>query len=117
MQDVQLLIDETKESLIEYLPKLANACQEVANLIQETQDSWLQLFEALLEGVEWVSNATAGIQKIVPEAFESTHHERLQQILQEMYTALSQQDMVLLPDLLLYELNPVLNELLERVKR
>ncbi|MBL0385522.1 hypothetical protein JJB07_02570 [Tumebacillus sp. ITR2] len=116
MENTKQLVSETKESLQGYLPKLIHACEDIASQLQSSQDSWVPLFNALLEGVQWVMNAVTGIQSVQSEELSQLKLTRLQEVLVEVQEALTNQDMVLFPDLLEYELKPLLQTFLEQVE-
>lgn len=108
MEDTVQIVQETKASLVEYLPKLATACQTIADRLQDVQETWIGLFEAMLEGVQWVTEALTGLQQVKAQEYDDLQVERILVVMKELLGALHNQDNVLLADLLQYELKPLL---------
>lgn len=106
MQDQ--LIQETIESMKDYVPKLLVASEKIAFDIQSNEGVWVETFISYLEGVHWVATAITGIQQIDPELLFDMDVNSLGEILQKLSEALEQQDFVTLCDLLQFEMQPLL---------
>lgn len=104
----QQLINETIESIREYLPKLSAASEKIANDIQFNQDNWLDTLLAFLDGMDWLTQAVQGLRKLNDQLLPNWDSEVLIALLGQMNQALEQSDFVSLSDLLQYEMKPLL---------
>ncbi|PWK16180.1 hypothetical protein [Tumebacillus permanentifrigoris] len=117
MNDVQVLVRETKESLADYLPNLIAACDQVAEKFQTGQEDWVELFQAVLEGINWVTGAVQGIRNVESTTLLGLELERVIELLQEVQAAMTNRDYVLFCDLLQYELKTLLQAYSDQVQQ
>jgi hypothetical protein len=113
----QELIQETMESMREYLPKLVSASAQIAQDIQSHQGGWLEVFLMYLDGMGWLTDAAAGIQRLDPLALDGWDTASLIDLLGQMKQALEREDFVTLCDLLQYEVQPMLQTYEKHLRR
>lgn len=103
------ILRETIESLIEYIPKMINGCQNtVENLQGGNEAVAVQLLPDIVEGLEWILQALSGLRD--NGKFLNIELSSLTKHFHEMVNALELRDYVLLADLLDYEIVPVLED-------
>jgi hypothetical protein len=105
-----VLVKETKETLAEYVSKLSRACDDIAERQQSSQDTWVDVFQALIDGIDWVISAVHAIQQVDPEALTTIDTNRLSSLFEPLNAALEGQDMILFADIMQYEMKPVFEE-------
>ncbi|MEW9702571.1 hypothetical protein [Paenibacillus sp. SI8] len=105
MQDI---VQETLESMKDYVPRLAAASEQIAHDIQTHQAGWLDTLMAYLEGLDWLISAVNGIQRLDRRFLEGWNVELIKPLIDQMGEAMEQKDFVSLCDLLQYELRPTL---------
>lgn len=113
MQDI---VQETLESMIDYVPKLAAASEKIAIDIQTHQEGWIDTLLAYLEGLNWLVEAVAGLQRLDRFLLEDWNIELIKPHMDQMSEALEQNDFVSLCDLLQYELRPMLESCEEKLR-
>lgn len=111
MNDVAELVQETKRSCLDYLPKLIGACEDLAERLQ-LGAHWLDLFQAFVDGLSWLNQAFHGIQALEPHEAEGVDVAPLKDVLAQLEGTLKNQDLVYLADVLQYELKPLLENYL-----
>lgn len=105
----QQLIQETKQSVYEYNPRLITGIEQVCNFIQTGKETeGLSLLSKVLEGIQWTIQAISGINKITPNCLPN--EELIFDHINEMLSGLEMGDYVLVTDLLEYEILPFLNQ-------
>ncbi|MEI2427197.1 hypothetical protein V8V54_19745 [Priestia megaterium] len=113
MENTKQLVNETIETLKEYIPKLQNACNDITEALQTNSHSTaLQLIGQFSEGMDWVSEANILLAKLNVEV----NIEELTNIngfFKEINSALSIEDYVLVADLFQYEVKPSLDKVNE----
>ncbi|WP_335378488.1 hypothetical protein [Bacillus sp. JJ1122] len=101
------IINETLQSLKDYIPKLLNANEQITELLQtDNEIEAFNLFLPVIEGLEWVAEALNSMQKL--QQIEGFDTSGINNILQEVNKALEIRDFVLIADLFEYEINPIL---------
>lgn len=105
MQDI---VQETLESMKDYIPRLAAASEKIAHDIQTHQAGWLETLLAYLDGLDWLVSAVTGIQRLDRHFLEGWNVELIGPLIDQMREAMEQKDFVSLCDLLQYELHPML---------
>lgn len=106
------LIEETLESLNEYLPKLIEGCKEVSRDLQTGNEAAaLDKLPLVLEGLEWVTEAIGGIKNNGRSI--NVDEKALIPFLLDMEGALEIGDYVLVADLFEYEIAPILEQWIE----
>lgn len=104
----QDIIEDTLESMKDYLPKLVAASAQIAEDIQTHQGDWLNTLVDYLEGIGWLTLAIDGIRKLNQRFLEKCDTSLLLPLIDQVSATLEQQDFVSLSDLLQYELQPLL---------
>lgn len=108
------IVNETIESLRDYIPKLISAGQELVNNLQSGNEA--KAFSAMpqiIEGLEWAFQAVEGIKKLgKAREIELTD---VNSKFNEVINALEVKDYVLLADLFEYEIIPILENWLENI--
>ncbi|WP_456273260.1 hypothetical protein [Bacillus sp. AK031] len=105
---------ETIKSIKEYIPKMVNGCKQTVEDLQEGNEAnALQLVPHIIEGLDWIVQALAGIQK--NGLLLNIDFNELNSHLGEMLSSLEINDYVLLADIIDYELVPILNDWLSKV--
>lgn len=104
----QDIILETLESMKDYVPKLIVASEKIAHDIQSHDGGWSDTLVAYLEGIAWLTMAINGIQQLNQEILAGWDINVLVPLLDQMKSALEQQDFVSLCDLLQFEMQPLL---------
>lgn len=114
--EINQLKAETRESCINYLPKLINATDMIAENIQTGNSEWVDLLTQFIDGLTWVKEAVSGLKNIDPQILISIDIEQLNKHLEECNSALVQRDFVLLSDVIKYELKPLLENYFAQFK-
>jgi hypothetical protein len=104
----QNLIQETLESMRDYVPKLVAASEKLAYDIQTHEGGWPDYLIAYLEGIAWLTMAINGIQQLDQDILANCDINLLAPLIDHLKLALEQQDFVSLCDLLQYEMLPLL---------
>ncbi|GAA4718722.1 hypothetical protein [Brevibacillus fulvus] len=112
----QEIVQETLDSIKEYLPKLIRASHMIAEDIQSNQGTWVDTLMQYIEGMNWLIQAINGIQKVDEDALSNWELASLSAIFHQMNEALEQEDFVMLSDLLQYEISPLLNSYDEQLR-
>ncbi|MDR6553602.1 hypothetical protein [Paenibacillus qinlingensis] len=110
------LVNETLETITEYLPKLIQANQHLIEDFREDREfDALQLLNGFIEGVEWVLTASQMINnhENVFTPVSSTFNQHLNAINE----GLAQGDFLVVADILEYEIDPILAEIFNESKR
>ncbi|MCA0971574.1 hypothetical protein LCM20_13285 [Halobacillus litoralis] len=103
------IVTETINTLKFYLPNLIEGTKSTAEKFQAHKDSEaLKVLPNIVEGIDWVYQAIAGIQK--NGGLPKIDLEELSSILPETLRAIEVKDYVLLSDLLEYEIVHVLEK-------
>ncbi|MFD2369387.1 hypothetical protein ACFSO0_05365 [Brevibacillus sp. GCM10020057] len=105
----QQLIDETIESIHEYLPKLSAAAEKISSDIQYNRNNWLDALLMFLDGMDWLIQAVQGIRKINDQLLTEWDGETMNSLLVQMNQAMEQSDFVSMSDLLQHEMKPLLS--------
>lgn len=110
------IIEETKESLLDYIPRLIDAATSMAeNLQSGNHYEAMHQLPLFFEGIDWTLQAIVGIQNNgYPIEIDST---LLNNFLGEVATAMQNQDFILLADLLEYEFTPIFETWLDEVAK
>ncbi|MFY0543159.1 hypothetical protein [Brevibacillus sp. H7] len=113
----QELINETLESMKDYVPKLVAASEKIAQDIQSHQGGWVDIFIAYSEGMVWLTQAISGIQQLDQQILKDWDVAALAPLISQLNIALEQEDFVSLCDLLEYEMKPLLLSYDDKLKR
>ncbi|WP_274654186.1 hypothetical protein [Paenibacillus humicola] len=105
----QEIIVETLESMKDYVPKLVAASEKLANDIQSHEGGWPDYLLAYLDGIDWLTSAFDGIQRLDGEILSPFKIDSLRLLIDQLRMALEQQDFVSICDLLQYEMSPLLH--------
>lgn len=101
------IILETMQSLINYLPKMVDASNEMATQFQMgNEGKALSRMPNYVEGLQWIVDAISGIQK--NGQLNEINLFSLKECFGEVTNCLEIKDYVLLSDLLEYEIAPKL---------
>lgn len=109
------LIKETLQSCREYIPNLISAVGDAAFLLQSGDEAkGVQLLIKIIDGLQWVIEAVQGVQQNgfslnIDTSDIAVHFQQLE-------SAFAIRDYVLVADLFEYEIIPVLQSWLEKVK-
>ncbi|MCY9665101.1 hypothetical protein M5X11_09035 [Paenibacillus alginolyticus] len=103
----QEIVFETLESMKDYVPKLKTASSKLAQDIQTHEGGWVDTLVAYLDGMAWLMMAINGIQQVNPEILVEWDLN-LAPLIEQLGTALEQEDFVTLCDILQYEMQPLL---------
>jgi len=106
---MDMLLIETMESYNEYLQKLPDGCQKVADYIR--QDNLSDAFKGILqfsEGVAWLINANQLLEK--NSFVNQLNPEKINEYLNEINSGLQMQDYVIVADMFEYEIKPFFEE-------
>ena len=98
------LIIETKESIIEYVPRLLEACDQVGEMLQSNEAGWAKTLNQLFDGINWTISAVAGIRKLELNEFANAPIDELILILPQLADALENKDLVSTADILQYDI-------------
>jgi hypothetical protein len=120
-KDMKELINEGFEEAESYLPRLISGIDEIINnFSQGNYNESYQLLEKALEGFEWLNLLFSNFEHLPEEKKEKVDLEEnltnWKTALTELLKAVENQDTVLINDLLEYELVPILEEQLEKIK-
>jgi len=112
--NLEQLINDTLNSCAEYIPKLKDASMEVAELIHSSDNKKaLSMMPSIFEGLGWLVEAVNALQK--HNCLLDIDLKVLMQKLEEVKSALEKRDYVLTADLFEYEIEPILDNWLEKV--
>ncbi len=114
------LLEEAIEDGRVYLPRLKEGLAEVVTMLQEGREGeGINLFIRSLEGLEWLETVFSGIEhfqgRSIFEDEQGNINTRYRQALADLLEAWENRDMVLISDLLEFEVVPVIEIFLERV--
>lgn len=108
-QTPEELMLESMKTAVEYLPRLENGLKQVSELIQKGEDGEaISLFITSIDGLEWFGTILTHIDRWVVKG--EKHSEEYNSKLRELLNAWENQDMVLISDILEYEICPFLNK-------
>ncbi|WP_408955670.1 hypothetical protein [Natroniella sp. ANB-PHB2] len=116
----EITLDSLKEAE-NYLPRLISGIDEIINSFSQGEKSKAyKLLNQALEGFQWLSILIDNLETISDSIYEDMDLNRViknwESNLNEFLTAFENQDIILLSDILEYELLPVLEEYLEIIK-
>ncbi len=114
--EINLLIAETKVSLMEYLPNLIGACVTLARALQSNEDNWIDLLRRMTYGIQTVQMALRDMKVLAPNDFSDINLDVLTEQLQESAQALENQDFVSLSDLIEFGIQPTLQDYLSKLQ-
>lgn len=103
------IIAESVISYNEYLSKLPDGCQKIADLLRE--DSLVEAFNLIIqfsEGVDWLSKMNGLLNENGVEV--SLDIEKIHEFLEEVNNALEIQDYIVVADMFEYEIAPFFQE-------
>ena len=122
-QDRYLLAADGMGLLKSYLPRFASGSEEIADYLQKGEDlKAYELFEEFVSGLEWIVDMLSNVARVVELDYRVINYsgrsieERLSDFLglmKEIEKTFENRDMVMLSDLLQYEVTPMSNEWLE----
>lgn len=108
----QVIVD-TFDSLRDYIPRLTRTAENMAETLQSgNHQEAIHQLPAFFEGVEWVVQALNGLSK--NGYYIDVKTSLLNEYLIETEKAIRNQDVILLADLLEYEIVPILTEWLKK---
>ena len=120
LENPNKLLEEAIEEGRVYLPRLKEGISEIVTMLQEGREGeGVNLFIQALEGMEWLETVLNGI-----ECFnDNTNYKdgqgdittRYRHALADLLEAWENRDMVLISDLLEFEVVPVIEIFLERI--
>jgi len=121
-EETHKLLDEAIEDGMEYLPRLKDGLSEVAAMLQEGREGeGISLFIESIEGLEWfgtVLDAAACFRDtLVNDNDRDDLAARYRQILNDLLGAWENRDIVLIGDLLEFEIVPMIETFLERISQ
>ena len=128
IQTIEVVCKTVAELVIEILLSTKEYVERALPQIEELADEFYQgpstkswdTFRQLLEGIQWLAHMLTSIDQseYQPSNWNAYIHcwQQLQQQLPEVEDALVQDDTIVVADLLLYEIVPILNKLLNEVK-
>ncbi|WP_018249190.1 hypothetical protein [Orenia marismortui] len=120
----KLIVDSLSEAE-EYIPKLMLGIDDIVNEFNRgNENQAFELLEQALEGFNWLNNAinafVSNFSKYEIPNFDMKKLNNIidawQENLKELLTAIENQDIVLIADILEYELRPILNSYLSVIK-
>lgn len=99
-------VEEVDKVIIEYIPRLKVGIMEVAELFQKYEENkGTALLCEVIEGLQWFIDTLVIIHKLNEENILEINDK-----LNEIVTALGNEDYILVGDLLQYEIIPVIEE-------
>ena len=99
---------ETLTTLVDYMPRLMRGIEEASQaLLEDKQNEAYVLFDQILEGYEWVTQAVSLTNTLHETPIDLKESFR---IIKELFEALEAKDTITLSDLMQYELLPILEE-------
>ncbi|MDI3540985.1 MAG: hypothetical protein PWP66_523 [Thermosediminibacterales bacterium] len=108
-QTPEELMLESMKTAVEYLPRLESGLKQVSELIQKGKDGEaISLFITSIDGLEWFGTILTHIDKWAVKG--EKHSEEYKSKLEELLNAWENKDMVLISDILEYEVCPLLNK-------
>ncbi|OEH86731.1 hypothetical protein BHU72_00185 [Desulfuribacillus stibiiarsenatis] len=112
------LIDESIESFREYLPKLIKGSEQVLEYFQSQQDG--EAFSTLvyvIEGLQWTLDLVSLISPHLESKGIIIEESRITEVMNDFHQALENQDLVLISDILEYEVLEILREWLNSLNK
>ncbi len=105
-----------------YLPQLKEGLSKVVTMLQEGREGeGINLFIECIEGLEWFGTVLAGTEcfreTLVYDKEQVNLAGRYRQVLTDLLKAWENRDMVLISDLLGFEVAPVIEMFLERISQ
>ncbi|KAB2953628.1 hypothetical protein F9B85_03130 [Heliorestis acidaminivorans] len=108
------IVQETLGTIIEYIPKLISATDQIVEKLQsEKQQEAFAILVQYIEGLQWVVKALTEIQNLGHELNIDT--DEVNTFLLEIEEGLKIGDYVMLNDLIEYEISPLLSDWLKKV--
>lgn len=108
---MNILILETIESIREYVPKLIEAHHKLIQFFREENSlKAFELFPAYTKGLDWMIQAIVLINKQTP--FFYVDIDSINHFLNEINAGIRNKDLVLVADILEYEITPFFEEVL-----
>lgn len=108
MSNTEQLMEDTLESLYDYLPKMIQGIDQfVAKMMIQNQTNALEILPNIFEGLNWITQAvllTQPLQKV------PLNGQELVLILPALMDAYENQDLILVSDLLDYEIKPMIEK-------
>ena len=100
-------IQEMRESVINYIPKLKDGIMEASEFFQKYEENkGTALLVQITEGIKWIIDAVVAIKELKEEKVVEVNNK-----LNEIVDALENEDYILVGDLLQYELLPEIEEI------
>jgi len=110
------LINETIESLENFLPKVANACTSIANdLRTENESRAMENIKQFIDAIDWSIQAMNGIKAL--GYLNEVDTSEINGYLVEAQEGLSMNDMVLIADMFEYELQPQIENWIKQINQ
>ncbi|MCM3663587.1 hypothetical protein M3204_04180 [Mesobacillus subterraneus] len=110
----QQLIQETLDSLQEFLPKIADTCLLVADQLRKDNESEaFHHIKEFIEAIDWSTQAVVGIKNLGYSLNVDT--QEINEHLREVEDGLSVNDQVLIADLFEYEFHPKIQDWINSV--
>lgn len=104
-------MDELKNELLEYLPRLLDGLEDMSRKFQMGQvENALSMLSDTTEGIDWVCQA---FNALLPE--KSIYINGINAQLYEINNSLNNKDFVMVADLFEYEINPLLKKMNEAI--
>lgn len=98
-------------SLKDYLPKLIDACESIADEIKfGDREKGYTTLAAAIEGLEWVYDAFDAVARAVPEEVAWLNWPREAGYLGQLERALADRDDVMVADVIVYEVREAMVE-------
>lgn len=118
-EEANKLLDEAIEDGKEYLPRLKEGLSKIAALLQEGREGeGINLFIESIEGLEWFGTVLEGMVcfrgALINESGEDNISVRYRRILGDLLAAWENRDIVLIGDLLEFEIVPIIEEFQEK---
>ncbi len=112
------ILDEAVSDGINYLPKLEEGLMSVVTLFREGQEGeGISLFQQSIEGLEWFGTVLAALGRFrdsenTYSGLTLTYNDKLNELLE----AWQNMDMVLIGDLIEYEIVPIIDKVMNDIK-
>jgi hypothetical protein len=114
---MESLVEDTLKCSKDYIIKLIEAHEQLAVFFQGNEEGkGLETFKLYVEGIDWLQQALRGVQNINNGILPSVNVEDINPKLVELEEALLQRDYILLADLLEYEITPIFEGWLIKVR-
>ena len=108
------LINDTLQSLNQFLPKVADTCLVIANDLRSDHESKAtNMIQQFIEALDWSIQAINGIKSLnYPLNIETT---KINEFLKETLEGLEVNDLVLIADMFEYELHPEIESWIKEI--